>query len=74
MWEKTVLLLLLIVANGAPILVAWRLGPRWAWPLDAGLVLGDGHRLLGESARGRGRWWRRPSCPGCWAWAWAWAP
>ena len=54
MWEKTVLLLLLIVANGAPILVAWRLGPRWAWPLDAGLVLGDGHRLLGESATLRG--------------------
>ncbi len=54
MWEKTVLLLLLIVANGAPILVAWRLGPRWAWPLDAGLVLRDGRRLLGESATLRG--------------------
>ncbi|NCA87762.1 MAG: CDP-archaeol synthase [Gammaproteobacteria bacterium] len=54
MWEKTLLLLLLIVANGAPILVAWRLGPRWGWPLDAGLVLRDGHRLLGESATVRG--------------------
>ena len=54
MWEKTVLLLLLIVANGAPILVAWRLGSRWAWPLDAGLVWRDGRRLLGESATLRG--------------------
>lgn len=54
MWEQTVLLLLLIVANGAPILVAWRLGPRWDWPLDAGLVLRDGRRLLGESGTLRG--------------------
>ncbi len=54
MWEQIVLLLLLIVANGAPILVAWRLGPRWDWPLDAGLELRDGRRLLGESGTLRG--------------------
>lgn len=54
MWKQIVLLLLLIVANGAPILVAWRLGPRWDCPLDAGLVLRDGRRLLGESGTLRG--------------------
>ena len=42
MWEKTGLLILLIAANGAPILLAWSLGQRWNWPLDGGLVLGDG--------------------------------
>lgn len=54
MWEKTGLLILLIAANGAPILLAWSLGQRWNWPLDGGLVLGDGRRLLGESATLRG--------------------
>ena len=54
MWEKTLPLLLLITANGAPILLAWRLGQRWDWPLDAGWVLPDGRRLLGESATWRG--------------------
>jgi CDP-2,3-bis-(O-geranylgeranyl)-sn-glycerol synthase len=54
MWEKTLLLLLLITANGAPILIAWGLGQRWDWPLDAGRVLRDGRRLLGESATWRG--------------------
>lgn len=54
MWEKMGLLILLIAANGAPILLAWSLGQRWNWPLDGGLVLGDGRRLLGESATLRG--------------------
>jgi len=54
MWEKTGLLILLIAANGAPILLAWSLGQRWNWPLDGGMVLGDGRRLLGESATLRG--------------------
>ena len=48
------LLLLLIVANGAPVLAARLLGDRAAWPLDAGLRLADGHRLLGPSKTFRG--------------------
>jgi CDP-diglyceride synthetase len=54
MWEKLVLLLVIIAANGAPILVDDLLGRRWAWPLDGGLTLGDGRRLLGSSATLRG--------------------
>lgn len=48
------LLLLVITANGAPILAENMLGRRWAWPLDAGRVLADGHRMLGCSATLRG--------------------
>jgi CDP-2,3-bis-(O-geranylgeranyl)-sn-glycerol synthase len=54
MWEKAELLFLLIAANGAPILVEKALGRRGDWPLDGGLVLADGHRLLGSSATLRG--------------------
>ena len=52
--EKLELLLLVIAANGAPILIDDLLGRRWAWPLDGGRVLADGRRLLGESATLRG--------------------
>lgn len=54
MWEKAELLLLLIAANGAPILLEKALGRRGDWPLDAGRVLADGRRLLGSSATARG--------------------
>ncbi|MGA7979071.1 MAG: CDP-archaeol synthase [Chromatiaceae bacterium] len=54
MLEKVVLLLVIIAANGAPIVVDDLLGRRWAWPIDGGLVLRDGHRLLGASATVRG--------------------
>lgn len=54
MWKLIGLLLLLIAANGAPILVAWLLRRRWSWPLDAGLVLGDGRPLLGSHITWRG--------------------
>lgn len=54
MWNLVGLLLLLIAANGAPILVAWLLHRRWSWPLDAGLVLGDGRPLLGSHITWRG--------------------
>lgn len=54
MSDTLVLLLLLIAANGAPILADDLLGRRWAWPLDAGLRLADGRRLLGSSATWRG--------------------
>ena len=49
-----VLLLLLMAANGAPILAQRLLGPRFALPLDGGLVLSDRRRLLGESKTLRG--------------------
>jgi len=45
---------LLIVANGAPILL-WRiLGDTASFPVDCGLRLADGHRLLGSSKTIRG--------------------
>jgi CDP-diglyceride synthetase len=54
MADKLVLLILIIVANGAPILADDLLGRRWAWPIDGGLVFSDGHRILGSSATVRG--------------------
>ena len=47
-------LVLLIVANGAPILAAWLLGSGWSRPLDGGRVLADGRPLLGDHATWRG--------------------
>lgn len=52
--DTLVLLILLIAANGAPILADDLLGRRWAWPIDGGLRLPDGRRLLGSSATWRG--------------------
>ncbi len=43
------LLLLLIVANGSPVIARAVLGRRMRWPLDGGLRLRDRHRLLGRS-------------------------
>jgi hypothetical protein len=54
MLEKLELLLIVISANGAPILLDDLLGRRWDWPLDGGKVLADGYRLLGGSATVRG--------------------
>jgi CDP-diglyceride synthetase len=48
------LLVLLTAANGAPVLMTWWLGDRWAWPLDGGFVLADGRRALGRSKTLRG--------------------
>jgi len=48
------LLLLVIAANGAPILAQDLFRQRWSWPLDGGLLLPDGRRLLGRSATVRG--------------------
>ncbi len=48
------LLVMLLAANGAPVL-AWRLlGERFAAPVDAGRTLGDGRPLLGRSKTWRG--------------------
>lgn len=48
------LLLLLLVANGAPVL-AWDLWKdTWAHPVDGGIRLVDGRRLLGNAKTWRG--------------------
>ncbi len=48
------LLLLLMVANGAPILAQKLFNDRFNHPLDGGLVLRDGRRLFGSSKTVRG--------------------
>ena len=47
-------LVLVGAANGAPVLLARLLGPRFARPIDGGIVLWDGHPLLGRSKTWRG--------------------
>ncbi|HEX7035594.1 MAG TPA: CDP-archaeol synthase [Pseudomonadales bacterium] len=48
------LLVLMSVANGAPVVATRLLGSRWGWPLDGGLVIWDGRRLFGTSKTVRG--------------------
>jgi CDP-diglyceride synthetase len=48
------ILLLILVANGAPLLAYDLLRQRWGRPVDGGLVLADGRRLLGYSCTWRG--------------------
>ena len=45
---------LITLANSVPVVAKNILGDRFAWPLDFGAVLGDGHRLFGESKTIRG--------------------
>jgi CDP-diglyceride synthetase len=52
--QESQLLLLLIVANGAPILIQWLVGFTTAKPIDAGLFLPDGERLFGKNKTLRG--------------------
>jgi CDP-diglyceride synthetase len=47
-------LLLLNVANGAPVIASKVLGNRLARPMDNGLKLSDGYRLLGNTKTWRG--------------------
>ncbi len=47
-------LLLLLAANGAPVVVARLLGERWAWPVDGGARFTDGRPLFGPSKTWRG--------------------
>ena len=47
-------LLLLIAANGAPVIASKLLGNRLAKPIDNGLNLSDGYRLFGNSKTWRG--------------------
>ncbi|MGZ5077550.1 MAG: CDP-archaeol synthase [Methylobacter sp.] len=46
--------MLLIIANGTPVLINKTLGTRWAWPVDLGLKLRDGRRLFGDTKTWRG--------------------
>lgn len=48
------LLLLLMAANGAPILARYLLGSRWEHPIDGGRRFIDGQPLLGPSKTWRG--------------------
>jgi len=48
------LLLLVIVANAAPLIGSLTLSHRFAQPLDGGLTLTDGKRLFGEHTTLRG--------------------
>ncbi|WP_157862564.1 CDP-archaeol synthase [Nitrosococcus halophilus] len=48
------LLLLLMVANGAPVVTAFLLKDRFSGPLDGSLRLSDGHPLFGSSKTIRG--------------------
>lgn len=47
-------LLLLVIANGAPVLAAHILGERLGWPLDGGIRFFDQRPLLGPSKTIRG--------------------
>ncbi|MES9990355.1 MAG: CDP-archaeol synthase [Candidatus Thiodiazotropha sp.] len=48
------LLLLLLVANGAPILARYLFEDHFSWPLDGGHVTANGRYLLGPSKTIRG--------------------
>jgi CDP-diglyceride synthetase len=48
------LLVLMTLANGAPILAKKILGPRFARPLDTGIIFFDGRPLFGASKTIRG--------------------
>lgn len=48
------LMLLLLTANGSPIIARGLLGNRLGYPLDGGHRLADGHRILGDSKTWRG--------------------
>jgi CDP-2,3-bis-(O-geranylgeranyl)-sn-glycerol synthase len=47
-------LLLIVVANSAAWAAAQLIGARWATPLDCGITLRDGSRLLGDHKTWRG--------------------
>lgn len=53
-WLVNELLLMLVATNGTPVVIAMLAGRRWNAPLDGGLTLRDGHRLLGPSKTVRG--------------------
>lgn len=54
LWLAGQLLLLLMVANGAPILARNLFGSQWEQPIDGGYRLPDGRPLFGPSKTWRG--------------------
>jgi predicted CDP-diglyceride synthetase/phosphatidate cytidylyltransferase len=48
------LLVMLVLANGAPVLVARLFGRRWSAPVDGGRLWRDGQPVLGRSKTWRG--------------------
>ena len=48
------LFVLLVLANGIPVLVARLVGGRGAWPVDAGRLWRDGRPVFGRSKTWRG--------------------
>lgn len=54
MMTELFLLLLLLTANGSPIVARLMLGDRLDRPLDGGRMMADGHPLLGPSKTLRG--------------------
>lgn len=53
-WISWQALVLLMLANSAPVAVSWLTGRRGAWPIDFGITLRDGERLLGAHKTWRG--------------------
>jgi CDP-diglyceride synthetase len=53
-WALVQILLLLTVANGAPVIAKRALGSRFAWPLDGNAAFIDGRPLFGKSKTIRG--------------------
>jgi len=53
-WVVLQLLVLLTLANGAPVVAKWLLGDRFATPLDGHATFIDGRPLLGQSKTIRG--------------------
>ncbi len=54
-WAQIVLVLvLLVLVNGAPVLVARVLRSSLEYPVDRGRILADGYRLFGDSKTWRG--------------------
>lgn len=72
-WLGFQLLLLLAVANNAPIATKRLLGNRWSRPLDGGIRLRDGRPLLGPSKTVRGVVASVAACVLC-AWLFGLAP
>ncbi len=48
------LYLLLVLANGAPVIAARLLKQRWEWPIDGGRLWRDGRPVFGASKTWRG--------------------
>ena len=52
--QVVILVLLVVIANVAPVVISLLMGHRWNAPLDGGLRLPDQHPVLGPSKTIRG--------------------